>query len=280
MKGTRILRYIGNRPTPEENLWETIDDYVRSMSIPFLLLGEAQADLLKRLGEDKVPDPMFSDFVKQGDPCSQVLGSDGLWLPAKAADNYFNQLMAMPSVPTYANVTSPAPVEKKAIEQGQFEVNLVEPLIGWRAWWVDDSGMLISLNHNYFVWPREKRAEADCAHNGSKHVPPGEACTCGFYAVDSKFQLRENISVGQNGLVVGQMYGWGRYVRGDHGFRCQYAYPKCFYLNDATAAYVNTLTGYRVPIYFEQPMQVYSPSEHGYENGYWENETDGDFRTG
>lgn len=215
MKGTRILRYIGNRPKPEDNPF-SLDEYLRDM----------------------------------------------------------------PALPTYANVTSAsAPVEKKEVPQDEFEVNLVEPLTGWRAWWLDDNDMLRSLNQTDFCWPWEKRAEAECEHY-SKHIPPVEACTCGFYAVDSKFQLREHGYVGQNGLVVGLIYGWGRYVRGDKGFRCQYAYPRCFYLDDATSSFVNKLTRYRVPIYFSQPMQVYSPSEHGYEHGYWENETDGDFRTG
>jgi len=41
MKGTRILRYIGNRPDPEGNLWDSLDQYLRHS--PYLLLGEKEA---------------------------------------------------------------------------------------------------------------------------------------------------------------------------------------------------------------------------------------------
>jgi hypothetical protein len=258
MKGTRILRYIGNRPNPERDPY-SLDDYLRQS--PFLLLGEKESELLRRL-DGKVPDPVLSDFYRDG--------PGTLW--HKTDSNAFNQLFGVDfamSIPLQ-RVTSEAP----KITQDEFEVNLVEPLMGWRAWWLDDEGMLRSLNDTDFVWPREKRAEAGCERFAHR-APPVEKCTCGIYAVNTRQNLAEDFPTYQEGMVTGIVYGWGRYVRGEKGFRCQYAYPRCFYLNGMTSIVhaVHGLRQYRVPIYFDQPVKLYTPQEDGYD-GYWTNEAD------
>ena len=261
MKGTRILRYIGNRPETEANIWDSLDSYLRQS--PYLLLGETEAELLRRL-KDKVSDPMFSDFYRDG--------PGTLW--RKTDPNAFNQLFGVDfamSIPLQ-RVANEAP----EITQDEFEVNLVEPLLGWRGWWLDDTGMLRSLNDTDFVWPREKRAEARCER--FDHTPPVKKCTCGIYAVDTRQKLAEDFPTYQQGMVTGLVYGWGRYVRGDKGFRCQYAYPRCFYLDGMsdllhTVHGISGLRAYRVPIYIDTPVQVYSPEEDGYD-GYWTNEAD------
>jgi len=173
------------------------------------------------------------------------------------------------------------PERKPQIEQDEFELNLVEPLVGWRCWWLDErGGMLRSMNETDYVWPRENRANAKCER--WKHTPPVEKCSCGFYALDSKRLLYDNFRLDQDGLVCGTVYGWGRYVRSENGFRSQYAYPRCFYMASGTSHLIRTirfLRQYRVPIFLEQPMQVYYPDSEGY-SGYWEDETHGNLGAG
>jgi hypothetical protein len=66
--------------------------------------------------------------------------------------------------------------------------------------------------------------------------------------------------------VLGEVYGWGRYIRGDIGWRAQYAYPKCFYLKANQMNHVDFLRTFHVPIYIEQPIKIYNPEEDGYEH--------------
>jgi hypothetical protein len=77
--------------------------------------------------------------------------------------------------------------------------------------------------------------------------------------------------------VLGEVYGWGRYIRGDEGWRSQYQYPKAFHLPvDAAPEMLEGLKKYHVPIYVEQPQLLYNPAEEGYEDADRDDETNRD----
>lgn len=112
-------------------------------------------------------------------------------------------------------------------------------------------------------WLPEEAIPAKCKIHGPAHPVPGEFCSCGFYALDARI----NPDRGYGARVYGEVYGWGRYVRGENGWRCQYAYPKCFHAcEDITPDEMDILKKYRVPIYMEQPILMYNPEEDGYEH--------------
>lgn len=70
-----------------------------------------------------------------------------------------------------------------------------------------------------------------------------------------------------NDNILGEVFGWGRYVRGGIGWRSQFAYPKSFYLKSSQVNLIDHLRPYHVPIYVEQPVLIYNPEEDGYEHG-------------
>jgi hypothetical protein len=151
---------------------------------------------------------------------------------------------------------------------------MAEALVGWRAWKMKDK-QIGSLNQD-FQWPVCAAADSKCRKSswpGGNHkictVCPSEHCTCGFYAVND----REDIPVHEDddSAIIGEVYGWGRYVRGDYGWRAQYAYPKALYLTESQGKYTEQLKQYRVPIFIERPLLAYSPLEDGF-NEYRQNE--------
>jgi hypothetical protein len=179
----------------------------------------------------------------------------------------------------FSYVTQPAPWEIRIVkpDSNSFELNLTEALVGWRQWYIQDD-KLKSITQDT-TWEPEVALEADCKcivqdeeGNPTRHSVPAEFCRCGVYA-------RNSIKIGDyDAEIWGEVYGWGRYVRGDQGWRSQYAYPKSFHLdeNSVTPATIDVLKKYHVPIYVKQPMLLYNPEEDGYEHR--NNETNGDFR--
>lgn len=154
-----------------------------------------------------------------------------------------------------------------------FEVNMMEALVGWRAWYVGASE-ICSMNSGTF-WHIDQALESECLsqlHLKSKPVVH-ERCSCGIYAVDQRDEIPYNESPE---FVIGQVYGWGRYVRGVAGWRAQFAYPKAFHLRQSqvTPEMMSTLRGYHVPIYVKTDVKFYSPEEDGY--GYGETDQNGD----
>ena len=161
-----------------------------------------------------------------------------------------------------------------------FETNMMEALIGWRSWKISyDKKLLMSQNAggaDDCYWYPDKHLVAECSRKNvpnaydpcgvmnplPSHESPAEFCTCGIYAKD----VLEYLGTDYPG-IYGQVYGWGRYVRGDKGFRCQYAYPKQFYVTrDKSPDVIEILKQYHVPIYIEQPVLLYNPEEDGYEH--------------
>lgn len=140
---------------------------------------------------------------------------------------------------------------------GEFEVNMVEALVGWKRWKMDNR-LLLSTNGTY--WLAEKPVQAVCNCNLAYQSLGGHwQHTCGIYSADEAFEIEGY------GPVLGQIYGWGRYIRGNKGWRAQFAYPKCFYLQKNQANLIDVLKKYRVPIFIDEPLQIYDPREDGFE---------------
>jgi hypothetical protein len=147
-----------------------------------------------------------------------------------------------------------------------YEVNMVEALVGWKAWNFDLAEQ--TLKTRGYSWPKDAPFEAKCveyrmgkevAH--CKLVPTEDHC-CGIYSStreDAKEFLDED-------GILGMVYGWGRYIRGDVGWRAQFAYPKFFLIKNEQANLIEWLRLYHVPIYIEQPTLIYNPEEDGYEH--------------
>jgi hypothetical protein len=213
----------------------------------------------------------YADFVSVSNiPVTATLGA---W------KNYFSYSVGLSTPNPFVPDTEP------------FETNMMEALVGWRAWKLDLKKLALRSQNDFFS-DDEKHLLRPCipmvAECGKisqqirqttsfwdpagempvipEHEVPAEHCTCGIYAKDT---LEEVIDAKYNG-IYGQVYGWGRYVRGDQGWRAQYAYPKRFYLTRdfaraMTPETVDFLREYRVPIFVEQPTMIYNPEEDGYE---------------
>jgi hypothetical protein len=148
-----------------------------------------------------------------------------------------------------------------------FEMNLVEPLVGWKSWNfpAEPSEESLLMSRSGFFWNPDEPTVAQCDRKCSKI--PGEHHTCGIYASTEGRDSAEGY-----GTVLGQVLGWGRYVRGGEGWRSQYSYPKFFLLNQEQENLVESLKKYHVPIFMEKPVEIYEPRRDGYE--YWEDSPD------
>jgi len=167
---------------------------------------------------------------------------------------------------------TPKPLPKPV--EADFEVNMVEALIGWRKWKVNTTARRIESQyaHTGFetsLWPVDEPLRAKCTC-GPK--VPSERHECGIYATDDKTTTKAYEG------IEGQVYGWGRYVRGNKGWRSEFAYPKEFYLSEVVPETLDILKQYHVPIYVLQPMRIYDPEEDGYD-GHWNAEENRDSRT-
>jgi hypothetical protein len=154
-------------------------------------------------------------------------------------------------------LSAPAPVPTP------FEVNMMEPLAGWKGWKLD-GGLLCSPAYPV-VWSSDRPFEARCTACAES---PSEGHSCGIYAADSAEAVQ------RYGVFHGEVWGWGRYVRGSQGWRAQFAYPKSFHLKHGQADLIEALKRYHVPIFIDEPLRVYDPEEEGY-FGYRNSEEDG-----
>lgn len=128
------------------------------------------------------------------------------------------------------------------------------------------------------VWVPGEENKALC-YVGIRNGPPAFGasvvrtdCTCGFYAVDQRKDVNPT-----HGPILGQVSGWGRYVRGETGWRAEKAYPKSFWLQaeQASEETMDVLKQFGVPIIVEVPQVLYNPQEEGWEDGNWEDEENG-----
>ena len=152
----------------------------------------------------------------------------------------------------------------------EFEVNMMECLVGWKGWNLAPSDELLHSPSYQGTWHPDEPFKATCPSCGT---PPAkvvvyERHTCGIYATDGFSGAKAY------GTIRGQVYGWGRYVRGDKGWRSQFAYPKSFHLTSDQANFIEPLKKYHVPIFIDEPLRVYDPEEEGYGYGNTEENRD------
>lgn len=185
--------------------------------------------------------------------------------------------VSIPPIPTtwglgFLSVNEP---KSASPPESPFEVNMMECLVGWKGWKLNAKGFIQSPSYS-MVWKPDEMAAATCGYPGCCSLGDAtcnelvsERHTCGIYATD------ERSGAQSYGVIRGQVYGWGRYIRGDKGWRAQYAYPKSFYLASDQGEFIEPLKKYHVPIYIDEPLRVYDPEEEGYTHGYGSTEKEG-----
>jgi len=200
------------------------------------------------------PKAKTAEITLQTNP---LVASNYLWWPKGAFGSGLDPLAGLPvNVPALP----PAP-------EADFEVNMMEALVGWKGWNVRrvvkdgvDYGQMLWTHSYEHIWPVDNPLEAKCTQCGCPQPVPRIGCTCGIYAADERTEARKY------GTIFGQIYGWGRYVRGSAGWRAQYCYPKMFLLREEQADLIEPLKAYHCKIYVETPTKMYDPVEDGYES--------------
>jgi hypothetical protein len=108
----------------------------------------------------------------------------------------------------------------------------IVPLVGYREWalWLeaDSPPRLRSLFHPT-VWPHERPLGAVClrpliwnGRTGARHRDvPDPLCECGIYAF--RRPEFESLRGARGPKARGVVKGWGRYVLGTSGWRCEFA---------------------------------------------------------
>lgn len=109
----------------------------------------------------------------------------------------------------------------------------IVPLVGYREWalWreADTPPRLRSLFHPT-VWPHDRALGAVCLRPliwhgrtavGHKGGVPDQLCECGIYAF--RRPEFESLRGAKGAKARGVVKGWGRYVLGTSGWRCEFA---------------------------------------------------------
>ncbi len=191
---------------------------------------------------------------------------------ADLSDQYQNAKIATRGVLDESFIAQVAREEaetKKKLElENQFEVNMMECLIGWKGWNLSPEGLLISPSYGYQAWQPQEGFRATCAQCTPVVMTNH---TCGIYAADTFEKARPH------GKLRGTVYGWGRYIRGSEGWRAEFAYPKEFHLEAGQVDMIEPLKKYHVPIFIQSPIKIYSPEEDGY--GHGDDQADGNSGT-
>ena len=133
----------------------------------------------------------------------------------------------------------------------------VAPIVGWRAWRIDD-GQLAGLG-GYPAWVSGKPVAAQCggslsggfypvSHSGEC---PSPKCHCGYWAFADRDKLVAAVQGKYEVKVLGECYLWGRVIMSPNrknpiGYRAQYAYPKELWLLDESLEYLGST--YNVPV--------------------------------
>ncbi len=123
----------------------------------------------------------------------------------------------------------------------EWPVDVTRFAIGYRAWLVDRSGELRSINGHVW-WPRGLALDARCDRQQA-HLAPAFGCTCGTYAFDSVRSLRVYMEVAarefgwtaasRRNIVTGAVRLWGVAQRplivgdfpGGYQYRSPFAQP-------------------------------------------------------
>jgi hypothetical protein len=113
----------------------------------------------------------------------------------------------------------------------------VEPVVGWRVWFVKRGETKLRPYYFQGLWWRPREAfEAVCPQHA--HDAPAEGCNCGIYTVREPHTLEREFFELTNGhramdaaaVVAGQVKSWGKVVHFDRGWKSQFAYPAQLYL--------------------------------------------------
>lgn len=123
--------------------------------------------------------------------------------------------------------------------------DMVECIVGWRAWMLSKTGLLESLGQNS-VWPAKQMISAVCEASG-RHPAPNWGCTCGIWAFKDVDKLVAAIGGSYAGTkVIGPVSLWGKVIETENGWRAEFAYPKELWLLDGSLEELGLI--YDVPI--------------------------------
>lgn len=98
---------------------------------------------------------------------------------------------------------------------------------------------------------------------------PGNDCSCGIYALESKEALLRSPYVSGGQMAVGAVSLWGKVIKGERGYRAQFAYPLFLYtdeplldygvptsgLSEFDGNFKNVITSIRVPVVGRTPRK-------------------------
>jgi hypothetical protein len=117
--------------------------------------------------------------------------------------------------------------------------DLISPIIGYRAWQWDDSGLRSFMGQ---PWLPLQPLEAQCRTSVGAIMPvpleteppahrvPEMECSCGIYATKSLNHLRQTGYYCSRSAVYGEVYLWGSVVEHELGWRAQFAYPMSLHI--------------------------------------------------
>lgn len=116
--------------------------------------------------------------------------------------------------------------------------DLISPIVGYRAWHWDDSGLRSFMGE---PWLSMQPLEAQCRASGGReqvrlesghkvHGIPLVECSCGIYATKSLNHLQQTQYYCSRSTVHGEVYLWGSVVEHELGWRAQFAYPLTLYI--------------------------------------------------
>jgi len=146
----------------------------------------------------------------------------------------------------------------------------IEPVVAYRHWITRQEGILGSCGWSKTIWkplvfltathifdnllpyngPPSSHDISDCKSSFSE-LDRQNIYKCGIHAmkVYSAYSLLDFLLVGEKRtLISGQVYLWGLIVEHELGYRAEYAYPKCLYLDGAKDDTIRIIaSNYRIP---------------------------------
>jgi hypothetical protein len=133
----------------------------------------------------------------------------------------------------------------------------VEPIVGWRAWDLDDdetSGpRLYPVSASDEVWRPRLPMHATCALprvlRRKTHEAPDPGCVCGIYAARSPASFARPRPAWPPPTVLGTVSMWGRIIEHETGWRAASAYPARLGVVCAMCAWFEPGTGVPVAVH-------------------------------
>jgi len=202
-------------------------------------LASAEAQRLWLRGRRQTIDPMFNliaDAVRAGVMDASVLRkiTEGVLRDASGSAGQASRYLAATGaltgfVPRPGRVIfTPQARTERDYDDWFPEVPGTEPITGWRAWKVKESGLLWPL---YGHMPFDVSQPAACRYPPPSPIPhraPKSWCSCGYYAVKL---AQDAVWPGISGreIVVGRVAMWGTVIECEHGYRAERMAPLALY---------------------------------------------------